>query len=113
MTDDELEPTGQARLNVVFEAGMAMALDRDRVVIVEVGQVRKMSDTAGLNVIRLHDNIDPRKDLAARLKAAGLAVDDTGEDWRTAGTFDSRRCRRGIWHHRSARRQPVPQVAEA
>jgi len=85
---DELEPTGQARLNVVSEAGMAMALDRDRVVIVEAGQVRKMSDTAGLNVIRLHDNIDRRKDLAARLRAAGLAVDETGEEWRTAGTFD-------------------------
>lgn len=85
---DELEPTGQARLNVIFEAGMAMALGRDRVVIIEVGRVRAMSDTAGLNVIRLHDNVERRKDLAARLKSAGLAVDDTGEEWRTAGVFD-------------------------
>lgn len=85
---DELQPTGQARLNVVFEAGMAMALDRQRVVMVEVGRVRHMSDTAGVNVIRLHDGIDRRKDLAARLKAAGLAVDDREEEWRTAGKFN-------------------------
>lgn len=84
----ELKPTGQARLNVVFEAGMAMARDRDRVVVVEVGQVRKMSDIDGLNVIRMHDNIERRKDLAQRLRSAGLSVDTDGEEWRTAGNFN-------------------------
>jgi len=84
----ELEPTGQARLNVVFEAGMAMARDRDRVVVVEVGQVRKMSDIDGLNVIRMHNNIERRKDLAQRLRSAGLSVDTDGEEWRTAGNFN-------------------------
>lgn len=84
----ELEPTGQARLNVVFEAGMAMARDPNRVVLVEVGQVRKMSDIDGLNVIRMHDNIERRKDLAQRLRSAGLSVDTDGEEWRTAGKFN-------------------------
>src|SRR3954447_20795206 len=40
-SNDDLQPTGQARLNVIFEAGMAMAMNRQRVVIVEVGAVRR------------------------------------------------------------------------
>jgi hypothetical protein len=84
----ELQPTGQARLNVIFEAGMAMARDRRRVVLVELGQVRKMSDTDGLNVVRMHDSIERRKDLAQRLRSAGLSVDTDGEEWRTTGTFN-------------------------
>jgi len=93
MTDGphEWEPTGQARLNVVFEAGMAMARDRDRVVLVEVGQVRKMSDVDGLNVIRMDDSVERRKDLAQRLRSAGLAVDTDSDEWRTAGSFISGR----------------------
>lgn len=85
---DELRPTGQARLNVIFEAGMALALDRNRVVLVEVGATRALSDTAGLNIIRLRDNIESRKDLVARLRAANLAADTEGERWRTVGQFD-------------------------
>ncbi len=85
---DELRPTGQARLNVIFEAGMAMAVGRDRVVLVEVGVTRGLSDTAGIHTIRLRDHVDSRKDLAARLRDAGLTVDTDGEQWRTAGTFE-------------------------
>jgi predicted nucleotide-binding protein len=84
----DLEPTGQARLNVIFEAGIAMARDRMRVVLVEVGQVRKMSDIDGLNIIRMHNNIERRKDLAQRLRSAGLTVDTDGEEWRTVGDFN-------------------------
>lgn len=84
----ELEPTGQARLNVVFEAGMAMARDRKRVVLVEIGLVRKISDIDGLNIIRMRDAVETRKDLAQRLRSAGLAVDTDGEEWRTVGRFD-------------------------
>jgi len=88
---DEREPTGQARLNVVFEAGMAIARDRHRVVLVEVGQVRKMSDVAGLNVVRMDGSLERRKDLARRLRSAGLSVDTDSEEWRTAGNFVSGR----------------------
>jgi len=84
----ELEPTGQPRLNVIFEAGWAMARDKERVVLVEVSLVRKMSDIAGLNIIQLNNDIDRRKDLAQRLEAAGLTVEMTREEWRTAGDFN-------------------------
>lgn len=87
---DEREPTGQPRMNVLFEAGMAMARDRDRVVLVEVGAVRRMSDIDGVNVVRLDDSPERRKDFAARLRAAGLAVDMEDDAWRTAGTFARR-----------------------
>ena len=91
MTGDgpnDLGPTGQPRLNVIFEAGMAMARDRKRVVLVEVGQVRKMSDIEGLNIIRMSNDPGDRRDLAQRLKSAGLAVDLDGEEWRQVGDFD-------------------------
>jgi predicted nucleotide-binding protein len=84
---EELELTGQARQNVVFEAGMAMARDRDKVVLVEIGQVRPMTDTAGLNVVRLTDSFSSRRQLAARLRSAGLDVDTDNDDWPTAGSF--------------------------
>ncbi|MBU4616218.1 nucleotide-binding protein [Rhodococcus sp. GG48] len=83
----ETQLTGQARLNVIFEAGMAMERDRSRVVLVEVGRVRAMSDTSGVHVIRLRDNIEVRKALVSRLKAVGLSVDDSGEKWREIGNF--------------------------
>jgi len=83
----DLEPTGQARLNVVFEAGIAMALARRRTVLVEVGAVREMTDVAGVDVVRMDDTVERRRDLAARLRAAGLAVDLHGDEWRTAGSF--------------------------
>jgi predicted nucleotide-binding protein len=84
----ELEPTGQPRLNVVFEAGMAMARDRNKVVLVEVGQVRPMSDTAGLNVVRLSNDAATRRQLGARLRTAGLDVDMDHDEFRDAGDFD-------------------------
>ncbi len=85
---DELELSGQARLNVVFEAGMAMALDRSRVVMVEMGAVRQMSDTAGLNVVRLQDALPSRRTLGNRLRTAGLDVHFDNDDWPTAGKLE-------------------------
>jgi predicted nucleotide-binding protein len=86
----DLEPTGQARLNVVFEAGIATALAKRRTVLVEVGAVRSMTDVAGVEIVRMDDTLERRRDLAARLRAAGLAVDLHGDEWRTAGSFRAR-----------------------
>lgn len=89
LTDDprEAQETGQVRQNVVFEAGWAMALNQNGVVLVRVGAVRNLSDIEGLNYVNLTNDISARRTLIARLKNCGLAVDDTGEGWRTAGTF--------------------------
>jgi predicted nucleotide-binding protein len=79
--------SGQARQNVIFEAGWAMALDQERVILVRVGEVRPLSDIDGLNYVWLTDDISSRRSLIARLRNIGLAVDADGEAWRTAGIF--------------------------
>ena len=83
----ETELTGQARPNVLFEAGMAMAWDEDRTVLVEIGQNRPFSDIGGRHVLRFDGSTMRRQELAQRLKTAGCLVDLTGTDWHTAGPF--------------------------
>ena len=84
----EVELSGQARPNVLFEAGMAMGRDEDRTVLVELGGMRPFSDIAGRHVIRLDDSSQRRQELAQRLEAAGCPVNLDGSDWHTAGDFD-------------------------
>lgn len=85
--DDERRLSGQARMNVIFEAGMALGTDPARVVIVEIDRVRAMSDIAGVNTVRFDGSVGARRALSARLAAAGLTVDTDNDDWHTAGTF--------------------------
>jgi hypothetical protein len=70
---------------------MAIANDRRRVVLDEVGQVRRMSDVDGLNIVRMDGSLERRRDLARRLESAGLSVDTNNDEWRTAGQFISGR----------------------
>lgn len=83
----ETETTPQARPNVLFEAGMAMGRDENRVVLVEFGVLRPFSDVGGRNVLRLNNSTQRRQELAQRLEAAGAAVSTTGTDWHTTGDF--------------------------
>lgn len=88
-TDDprEGQESGQVRQNVVFEAGWAMALNQKGVVLVRVGAVRNLSDIEGLNYVNLTNDLSARRTLIRRLKNCALAVDDAGDNWRTAGSF--------------------------
>lgn len=82
----------QARPNVIFEAGMALARDPKRTVIVEVGLLRPFSDVAGRHKVRLDDDdlegrVGRRQDLAQRLQAMGCPVRLEGQGWHNTGSF--------------------------
>jgi predicted nucleotide-binding protein len=80
-------PQGQARPNVFYEAGMAVAKFPTRTVFVEVGKTRTASDLGGIHAVRMDEGPECRRDLAQRLKNAGCEVDESGTDWLRAGDF--------------------------
>ena len=86
--DYEFVLTGQARPNVLFEAGMSMGLNEHRTILVEIGEVKPFSDIAGRHAIRLDNSTQRWQDLAQRLQAAGCPVNLSGTDWHTAPDFD-------------------------
>jgi predicted nucleotide-binding protein len=79
--------TGQARPNVLFEAGMAFATHPDRTVIVQLGNVREFSDMAGRHVVHMSNEYSRRQEFVTKLSNAGCSVDTTGTDWVDAGDF--------------------------
>ena len=84
----ETKLTPQARPNVLFEAGMALASHPDRTILVQVGEVRPFSDVAGRHINHLENTVARRQELAGRLRMAGCMVDLTGIDWHTTGHFE-------------------------
>jgi predicted nucleotide-binding protein len=85
--DPQTQPAGQARPNVLFEAGMAMGRAPARTILVEFGTLRPFSDVAGRVAIHLQDTVACRQLLAERLRTTGCAVDLSGTDWHDAGDF--------------------------
>lgn len=82
--------TGQARQNVLLEAGMAMALAPDRTILVRIGRPREVSDIQGINWIDLDDGWDSRTRLLHELQAAGVQVaPHRNLTDRLAGRFES------------------------
>jgi predicted nucleotide-binding protein len=83
----EFTLTGQARANVLFEAGMAFGSHPDSTVLVEIGDLRPFSDVGGRHVIRLTGRPESRQELVNRLEAAGCDVDTDGTLWLSEGDF--------------------------
>jgi predicted nucleotide-binding protein len=79
--------SGQARPNVLFEAGMAFASHPSRTVLVQVGNVKEFSDVGGRHVVHMTNDFGKRQELATKLKNAGCDVDDSGSDWVRTGDF--------------------------
>lgn len=85
--DYERTPTGQARPNVLFEAGMAFGRRPDHTVLVQIGSLRPFSDIGGRHVIYMDNSAEKRTALANRLGSAGCEIDLDGTDWLTEGDF--------------------------
>lgn len=83
----EVQPTGQARPNVLIELGMVLMAYPERTLIVEVGALRQITDIAGRNVIRFDGSESAIGKVVERLKQAGCQLNDTGSDWRQTWPF--------------------------
>lgn len=81
-------PGHQPRPNVILEAGMALATDENRTILVSTGTLRGMSDLDGRHVIRLNNSAERRNDLVQRLKVAGCHPNTNGTDWLSVGNFE-------------------------
>lgn len=82
--------TGQARPNVLFEAGMAFGRNPHSTVIVQLGETRPFSDIGGRHVLYLSNQASSRQEFTTKLANAGCNVDTTGTDWLSAGNFQGR-----------------------
>jgi predicted nucleotide-binding protein len=78
----------QPRPNVILEAGMALATDEARTILVSTGVLRGMSDLDGRHVVRLDNSPERRNDLVQRLKVAGCNPKTDGTDWIRTGNFE-------------------------
>ncbi len=85
--DDPDHPELQPRPNVLIEAGMALALQPERTILLQVGKVRQFSDLGGKHYINLTGTPTSRHNLAEKLRLAGCDVKTTGEDWMGGGRF--------------------------
>ncbi len=86
--DPEVKEAKQPRQNVIYEAGMAMALAANRTLILATKGTKILSDIQGRHVAHLDNSAQARKRIVGRLQVLGLAVDDSGQDWLEAGDFE-------------------------
>ncbi|TDU05838.1 putative nucleotide-binding protein with TIR-like domain [Streptomyces sp. 846.5] len=84
--DYESKLVGQARLNVIFEAGIACALFPKSTIFVELGQVRPFTDIGGINTVRISQGGSWKTELRRRLHTSGCAVSDN-DAWQKVPGF--------------------------
>jgi predicted nucleotide-binding protein len=88
--EHERKLTPQARPNVLFEAGMAMAGSQQRTILVQVGILRPFSDIQGLHITSLDNSPEKRQELSTKLKNAGCDIGDilSNQRWMKVGNFE-------------------------
>jgi predicted nucleotide-binding protein len=82
----------QPRINVIFEAGMALALNETRTILAVLGKVPLPSDLQGRHCLRLDNTPTARTHLRDALVGIGCTVDRyTGDlyDLKLAGDFEA------------------------
>jgi predicted nucleotide-binding protein len=84
----EKEQVGQARPNVLFEAGMAISSHPDRTVFVQVGEVKPFTDVGGLMITHLNNSFEKRNEFVTKLETAKCQVNRGNADWVSTGNFE-------------------------
>lgn len=89
----EHELMGQARPNVLCEAGLAMGRFPERTILVQMGKTRPLSDLDGRHFVRLDNGAKSRQRLISALKTVkcDFSVDDK-TDWMSAGEIELTPC---------------------
>ena len=102
-TEPEQAPepeTPQVRPNVIFETGLALAKDKSNVVILHVGETRRVSDLDGLNHVSINDrparpakpgksDVAGRENFIERMRQTKAHVELKKNSWKRAGRFFS------------------------
>jgi predicted nucleotide-binding protein len=83
-TEGKLKP--QARANVIYEAGMAMARHQEKTIMVQVGTIKGFSDIFGRHIMHLNNSPTSRNNFVLRLEQV-CKVDRTGNRWMEVGDF--------------------------
>jgi predicted nucleotide-binding protein len=86
VTGARRDRTLEARPNVLFEAGMAIRSHPKHTVFVELGDVRSLSDIAGIQTVRLDDSRPKRDELRQQLVNAKCII-CRSDGWTKAGDF--------------------------
>ena len=80
--------TGQARPNVIFEAGMGFGRKPNKTILIEFGNLRKISDITGRHTVRLDNSKKMRERLIKRIRDAGCDFDHLTTNWDKVGDFE-------------------------
>ena len=86
--DFERGQAGQPRPNVLFEAGMAFGHSPTRTILVEIGDLRPVSDLGGRHTVRI-GTAETLRGLALRLQAAGCDVNLESEAMKNVARFSA------------------------
>jgi predicted nucleotide-binding protein len=82
----ERAPSPQPRPHILFEAGVAVALQPERTIVVEVPPLRGLLNLDGVHLVRFATGApEERTQLASRLRAAGCELDMAGNQWLNLG----------------------------
>ena len=72
----------QARPNVIFEAGIAFGIARERSILVTLGaEVTLFSDVTGIHLLRLNNTVESRGKFRQKLIGMGCDVDQRTNAW--------------------------------
>lgn len=66
---------------------MALGMNEDRTILVQIGSLRRITDLEGRHTVHLDDSAAKRNALAQRLEDAGCQVRRVGNDWLGVGKF--------------------------